>query len=376
MTIHYSSKTQQKLDKQLMRVAERSDILRFLDPINKFEELDIYLAKKGDYNPQFKYSDNHIPILKEVIQYVDKLKGKIIKLRNKDNLQKLMIDKCDELQCKFKLLEAYHRQDLWEIARLNKELFGSIVDIAHFKSDFDALEKAFHIDYHSLLKPLKLHQKEQLTKNEVKDLVTYHLHKQGIASYHINFGKYWNTNMQVRIGPKPVIYINRKQSYKAIDVCISILHEIYGHLTRYYNGCNSHIHLLQGGTAYYLTHEEGIAVFLAAQVEWFEIVWKRFTSSYQQLIQASKTDRIGMTKYYQKQGRKNLEYIFWSILRLKRGLCDTSIIWPAWVFYKDKVYADGYFQIVNYLQQSSKPVTTLKKLFIWRVKLDDLQVLS
>gem|GEM_PF-5897445 len=43
--LQYSSKTQEQLDKQIMRISERSDILRFLDPVNKFEELTIFLEK-------------------------------------------------------------------------------------------------------------------------------------------------------------------------------------------------------------------------------------------------------------------------------------------------------------------------------------------
>ena len=79
----YHSKTQKLLDKQIMRVSERSDILRFLDPINKFDELKKFIAAGGEYDPIFEYDDKHIPILKEVLEYIDKLKLKSKKLRIK-----------------------------------------------------------------------------------------------------------------------------------------------------------------------------------------------------------------------------------------------------------------------------------------------------
>jgi hypothetical protein len=46
MSLHYATITQQRLDKQIMRIAERSDILRFLDPKNKFEELQKFIDAK------------------------------------------------------------------------------------------------------------------------------------------------------------------------------------------------------------------------------------------------------------------------------------------------------------------------------------------
>ena len=133
--------------------------------------------------------------------------------------------------------------------------------------------------------------------------------------------------MQVRIGPRPVIYIHKKDSYKAFDACVSILHEVYGHLARYKNGINSDYHILQGGTAYYLSTEEGLAVFQAARVEGFERTKERLLKSYKYL-EAANMNRKQLTQYYLQNGRSNLESIFWSILRLKRGIQDTSIIHP------------------------------------------------
>ena len=168
----------------------------------------------------------------------------------------------------------------------------------------------------------------------------YHTQSIGFASYSIQFGNFGNTNMQVRIGPKPVIYTHKKDSYKTFDVCVSILHEVYGHLLRYKNGIDSDYHILQGGTAYYLSTEEGIAVFQAARIEGFEKTRARLTKSYEYFPQAGLLSWKELTKLYIKNGRTNLESIFWSILRLNRGIEDTSAVHSGTVFYKDKVYID------------------------------------
>jgi hypothetical protein len=139
----YSSVTQKKLDKQIMRIAERSDILKFLDPTNKFEELQKFIDAKGDYNPQFIYNTDHVSILEEVSLYVNKLKAKTAKLRVNDNIKQLMLEKCDEILCKFNLLQAYHDQDYDIILALNTQLFGKLQDYTTLPINYFTLEKRF-----------------------------------------------------------------------------------------------------------------------------------------------------------------------------------------------------------------------------------------
>ena len=366
-----------------MRIAERSDILKFLDPTNKFEELQKFIDAKGDYNPQFTYSTDHVKILEEVGLYINKLKAKTLKLRENNEIKQLMLDKCDEILCKFDLLQAYHDQDYDAILTLNTQLFGTIKNYTTLPTDYAALEKRFWLSYQSLFENTGINPVETLSQKQVKELVIYHIQSVGFSSYSIQFGNFGNTNMQVRIGPKPVMYIHKKETYKAFDVCVSILHEVYGHLARYKNGINSDYHLLQWGTAYYLSTEEGLAVFQAARVEWFQKTRERLQKSYQYLAQTADHNWKQLTQIYFKNGRTNLETIFWSILRLKRGIQDTSIIHPGTVFYKDKVYSDGYYHILSYFADqvnnndlkwnSSTKLALDDIIMIWRIKVEDIQ---
>ncbi len=366
-----------------MRIAERSDILKFLDPTNKFEELQKFIDAKGDYNPQFTYSTDHVKILEEVGLYINKLKAKTLKLRENNEIKQLMLDKCDEILCKFDLLQAYHDQDYDAILTLNTQLFGTIKNYTTLPTDYAALEKRFWLSYQSLFENTGINPVETLSQKQVKELVIYHIQSVGFSSYSIQFGNFGNTNMQVRIGPKPVMYIHKKETYKAFDVCVSILHEVYGHLARYKNGINSDYHILQWGTAYYLSTEEGLAVFQAARVEWFQKTRERLQKSYQYLAQTADHNWKQLTQIYFKNGRTNLETIFWSILRLKRGIQDTSIIHPGTVFYKDKVYSDGYYHILSYFADqvnnndlkwnSSTKLALDDIIMIWRIKVEDIQ---
>lgn len=377
--IRYESITQQRLDKQIMRIAERSDILKFLDPINKFEELNKFIEAKWNYNPQFTYDDKHIPVLEEALEYIRKLKKKTISLRVQNNLTLLMKEKCEEIENKFLLLQAYHLQNRVMIDMYNKKIFWEI-HIHDIQSiNFDTLEDRYKLDQIILLSPLWFQNYETLDRKQVKQLVIYHLEQIGRNNYHISFGKFWTTNMQVRIGPKPVIYINKRSDYNSFDVCVSILHEIYGHLLRYRKWISSWIHILQWWTAFYLSTEEWIAVFQAARLEWLEITWKRLINSYEHITVAEKYNRVELVEYYQMLGRKNLESIFRSILRLKRGVVDTSIWWAGSVFYKDKVYADGYIELLKYFNSIKKIQTENfvidSKLYIGRIRILDLDYL-
>ncbi len=372
-----------------MRIAERSDILKFLDPTNKFEELKKFVDSKWDYNPQFTYSTDHVSILKEVSVYVNKLKTRALKLKTNDGIKQLMIEKCDEILCKFNLLAAYHYQDFDKILALNTQLFGKLEDYTTPSLNYSKLENNFWLSYESLFEKTGITIAETLTQKQVKELLVYHTQSIGFASYSIQFGNFGNTNMQVRIGPKPVIYTHKKDSYKTFDVCVSILHEVYGHLLRYKNGIDSDYHILQGGTAYYLSTEEGIAVFQAARIEGFEKTRARLTKSYEYFPQAGLLSWKELTKLYIKNGRTNLESIFWSILRLKRGIEDTSAVHSGTVFYKDKVYIDWYYSILTYFinqltntnQVKSKEwmKKSINKLFlddiimIWRIKVEDIE---
>lgn len=376
MNICYWSITQQRLDKQIMRIAERSDILRFLDPKNKFEELQKFIDAKGNYNPQFIYDDKHIPILHEALEYIRKLKKRASSLRVQNNLTKLMIEKCEEVESKFLLLQAYHDQNRENIDFYNKKLFWNIQHHSIQNIGFDALETKYKLDQTAILTALWFQDIETLDRKKVKQLVSYHMEQIGWKDYVISFGKFWTTNMQVRIGPKPVIYINKKSDYRSFDVCVSILHEIYGHLLRYRKWIDSWIHILQWWTAHYLSTEEGIAVFQAARIEGLEITWKRLIESYEHIIAAEKHNRAELVEYYQMLGRRNLESIFRSILRLKRGVVDTSIWGSGSVFYKDKVYADGYMELLRYLESGeimmSESFLIDKRLYNGRIKIVDL----
>lgn len=68
-------------------------------------------------------------------------------------LKLLMIEKCEELECKFKLLEAYHNQNMENIQQYNEQLFGTrnhqTIDSLEEKAN--VLERQYGLNLHSML---------------------------------------------------------------------------------------------------------------------------------------------------------------------------------------------------------------------------------
>lgn len=335
-----------------MRLSERSDILRFLDPTNKQSEYQQFIQSGGTYSPVFSYSDRHIAHIEPVINRIKSIRNQVDTLRDQGNLTQFMRDKCTELVQKFELVLAYYRQDTDNIQDLNIKLFGNFQDSINqtlLPKQGDMLEKQLHVDYHDLLTPLGLEHNEFLDRKQVYQLIEYHLKHIWLSTYRIVFGLYGSTNMQVSIWPKPVVYINKQSSRSSQSLCVSIMHEIYGHLQRYQHGKTSWTHLLQWWMSYYLTTEEGIAMIQSARIEWFEHTYNRLRQSYILLKQASWVSRWEGVKLYQKAWFTNLWFIFRNLLRIKRGVIHTSISWSWCGFLKDKVYFDGFCLVCNYL---------------------------
>lgn len=294
--MRYIDEKHRKLDKNISNLSIKSDILGFIDPINKFDELKMFITHDGYYKPNFIYSDKHIEAIWYVLKYIDKLYGKLDHYmdRYEDSLTKLMYEKVQELEHKFQLVIAYHEQDIDKINHHNNALFGQFTTYQTPNLDDPSLS---YYDIHdiSYLIPEKLRKSFEsididmnIDKSDIKKIVRYNLNKIDVGRFKINFENLWKTNMQVSIWKKPIIYINKRSSYRLASVVASVLHEIHAHLKRWACASDTGIHILKWGTWYYLSHEEGIATFQWARYEWYHRTYNRLQESYQLWFKLSK----------------------------------------------------------------------------------------
>jgi hypothetical protein len=84
-------------------------------------------------------------------------------LRVNDNIKQLMLEKCDEILCKFNLLQAYHDQDYDIILALNTQLFGKLQDYTTLPINYFTLEKRFWLSYQSIFENTGIFPSEFLT---------------------------------------------------------------------------------------------------------------------------------------------------------------------------------------------------------------------
>lgn len=375
--MRYIDDKHHKLDKNISELSIKSDILKFIDPINKFDEYQKFVDNNGNYIPKFVYNDKHISAIEEVLKYIDKLSGKLDNYldRHEDNLSKLMYEKLQELKDKFFLILSYHNQDIEKILYYNKALFGEFKKHKKIKLDNDALS-VYKINHINDFIPSKIYDKYiwfeynldnlDIDKDILKKILIHNLDKIGVKDYKIKFEELGRTNMQVSIWKKPVIYVNKKSDYIISSVVVSILHEIHGHLSRRVARSDSDIYLLKWWTGYYLSDEEGVATFQWARYEWFQKTYDRLYESYNIWFKLQNLSRSDSVELLQSTKHKNIWATFRSLLRWKRWLVDVD---QHCIFHKDKIYFDGYNNICNFIINW----WDFNDLMIWRIKVDDLK---
>jgi hypothetical protein len=66
----------------------------------------------------------------------------------------------------------------------------------------------------------------------------------------------------------------------------------------------------------------------------------------------------------------NIERLFKTAIRMKKWIEDTSIVSPWTVFYKDKIYLDGYSKVKKWIENGWEA----NNLYKWKMKISDLDL--
>lgn len=126
-----------RIDNAIHLLGKRLILGNILKPLNYLDELDIFITKKGKYNPQFTYKRPKNEVLamqqQHILEYKDELEHRL-----HSPIKKIFIEKCEELLYRVKLIQAYKKQDFKEILFYNTKIFGSFsqeyIDLAKGKS--------------------------------------------------------------------------------------------------------------------------------------------------------------------------------------------------------------------------------------------------
>lgn len=331
------------IDKKLFDIDKKLLILKYITPLNIEEQKQIFIEKKGEYIPEFKYQD--IPFdIEEMLHQARQIE--ISDIPFAEIFQK----KQDEVIDKLRFFKAFKEQDTSDMFLYSKKIFGDVTD-ENFSLAKERIEwrdkikdEDEFLEYLDIVSYLKKFNHIYSTKIKVKE-----------SDQTARFTMKWDV-LQLRVWAKV-----GKREIRSI-----IAHEIEWHYLRKINGKNSIFTLLSRWWARYIETDEGIAIynqnrFLSERDKKYYSIFERYyfvryaqKHSYKKLISH-------LLEFY----NQDYELVFWYMLRLKRWFSDPS---KSGVFMKDVVYVNGFYSVENYMETG----WSLKDLYIWKLHVDDI----
>lgn len=360
------------LDDAISIINKRLNLSRILRPINYLEEFDAFVEKKWRYNPKFVYnfpSNKDLDIMIESLEWLDN------KYRQNDfflsQYAEIFYDKIEYMIYKILLIKAYKVQDFSLIDYYNKLLFGDIdqklLDISYRYMDnfswFDISQWWDIIEWKKLTDYIKHY------------LYDNNLHMVKVISNQSNLSR-----ISVWFGKYATIKIKDRARFREYELYGKMAHEVGVHIQRYMSGVKSGWTILQSGVAWYITTEEGLAVYkndqiIGQYISNYDSAWKY--KNYIWVDQSSRLDFISLSQYIYQDKQKDtdriigLKEIFDATLKFVKWKKDTSIISNGIIFGKNLVYLNGYNKIKELANE--KPDDIKKLLQYGKIKIEDLQ---
>ena len=353
----------QTLDEKLYELSRKLNPLKYVRPINFWDEFDQFVTWRWNYNPSFKYrwpSYDSLDWRQKELLY---LKDKYFKIGAQlaSDFAVLFDQKIEELLNLVYLLRAYKRQKFDDIWKYNLALFGDLdKELVNMSK-----QKTFELDSQP-----DMAIGEPLSISQVKAKVKKHLEKIGLTNWKIEFHPSLASRIMVsRRRDMLVVKLSLEAKIYEYELESILAHEIDVHAKRYLEWVKSWWKLLQSGTANYLAEEEGLAIYFANQKlpQWFEK--PNIYLKYRAFDVAQNATFVRLADFYKSiYPDADMLKVFKRVLRFKRGVENTGIVHSWALFLKDKVYLEWYETIKKYVDEGFD----LSQLFVGKVKRADL----
>lgn len=353
------------LDEKINNINKQLNLSKLLKPINYLDEFDKFVAKSGNYNPQFLYN---FPTYKNLRSIEEELKQIDIKYRQKDYFEsdfaQLFFDKIDELYHKINLIRAYKKQDLKNIEYYNILIFWNLQEDSIEKSKIKVLNRNPKII--QINSPI-------IDWNEVLERFQQYITQNKIQWVRLKIDDSILSWISVWLWKHATIKIKSTLQMKEYKVEGKIAHEIEIHVMRYLNGKKTWWNILTTWTAWYIVTEEGLAVYtsdniLQHLIPWYDSIAKY--ENYDRLYQSKYLNFAQMAHYIATTpwwANKRYKSLFNSILKTKKWLKDTSQTNTGIIFWKNAVYLNWY-NLIKELTDEDRA----RLLLIWKIKIEDL----
>jgi len=356
-----------EIDDLLWVTQKYTSLMLHLQPTNAAEQMEIFLAKNGDYAPQFTYKLPSKSLLTKLLSQLIEIKKSHIEQQSYSlPCAKLFADKLQERILETELMLAYVDQDFPSIKRLNVLLYGEF--------DKDLLTQAEHILASYQEPPIQTRWKKLSTLEVIATLEKY------ISDHQI-------TDITIKplaFCPMQFMLLYQKSwciltfsdtlTVREHTLMSNIIHEIGVHHQRYMNGRKTWRNLVGYGTAFYQKDEEWFAMYQAylylswiypefhktSMYEKYFIMWHSEGKSYQEMLVELK----------RLSPNVSLVWLFKKITRLYMGIQDTAAKWAP-IFLYNKIYLDGFSKVCKRHQKWND----LNCLFTGKIKIEDLEFL-
>lgn len=328
------------------------DLLQYLAPLNISDEKNNFFSKiaKGEvYNPHFEY--------------------KKFSFDESDTIKELEKIKKDFSALKHPLSSHYEKTIYKEIQLIQNMSDRSLKSYPMWLSNIYGYPSDDDFNYAlNLLREIEpndiLNIEYDIQAETLKRKIQTHLKALNIEEWKISL-----ENVSARISVSTVtktIAIKIDTLFEHNEIQRLFLHEIGVHVIRHENGLKQKYLLFSKGFPDFMETEEGLAIFAEKRNKLLSnIALAKYCC---RLIAAYVSKYNDFYNIFKKISKYiNDSDAFDIVMRIKRGLVDTGQIGG---FTKDQVYLSGLRKI------ELQPIDTIRKLFIGKVGLNDLDVVN
>lgn len=346
------------LDKQLGKVITTLGGALKLKPNNFREEFDQFVKYNGAYNPQFlytRYSEDKITHIHKQLDYLEHSCGQ---LTIDESVRQLYQEKILELRYKLLLHQAYKAQHLDDIAYYNQLLWWTIN--LRYLDQYNDLIMAPQVKYQ---------EPQMLSTNEIMSTIKAYLAQKQLHQIEVTTANDNFSRIAIRYGKKIRISVSPNTTMGYEELQRTLRHEIDIHVMRRLHGISSKRQILKYGTGFYLQDEEGLANYVGqdgsplqpstTMYKKYYLVHKAQSMSFARLCELSRF-------FYPS---KSLFPIFKGVLRIKKGIMDTSTNTHGAVYAKDMVYLAGNIAITDRMSHR----TSYDEMMVGKIKVRDIE---
>ena len=351
------------IDEKISRIGKKLILAKILKPINYFEELDKFIINNGKYNPKFEYKWPEKNKLENMTKELIDIKDDLQKNDYNQNFSKLFENKIEDLLYRINLINAYKNKDYKNILLYNEKLFWKIDE----KLLKISKEKIFEWEPENKQILWKI-----LSVSEVKRKLEKYLSKKWIEWVDTIITSTTLARISVSMGKNTKIKINRMVPFQEKEIDSIFAHEIDTHLIRYINGSKTGRNIFKEWSWFYIKDEEGLAIYNANKHLPSGYQKLSFYKKYFLLKEAQKysfSKLVDLVKFLYPE--KRMEWVFMTILRLKKGIQDTSVVNEWAIFMKEKVYLDWYMKVKDWAEKWGE----VEEMYKGKINVEDLNLI-